>query len=333
MSETTYRARIELLERRKEELEARRLGAIDTAIRLEAEGAERKIVAGHRRQARRLEQMLDEVEAEIARLRETLERGVAVWVGGEPTLPDLPELPEAALVEERTSPAPRNPRPVTAAGRRRAHEQAGRRTAPLLSVLACASGRAGRNSLANEVHELEDWLEAAGHAHRVEIDPVHAHRFGDLAPAFEYRRPAVVHIVGRPRKPEALLEPLGAAAESLKLVFLSANRSLDEAAWLAEAVPVAIGTPRGLDRDVKSAFAAIFYAALAQGMPIAEAFGRAQMALAAARMTNGEGPRMFARVSANPAELAVVRRAGGAGREAGEAAAPRPAASGELRAA
>jgi hypothetical protein len=308
VSESTYRARIELLERRREALEERRLEAIDTAIRLEAEGAERRIVSGHRRQARRLEEMLEEVEGEIARLGDTLDNGVAVWVGGEPKLPELPKLPEAAVLEERTSLEPRTPRPVTAAGRRRAREEGRRRSAPLLTVLACSSGRAGRNALSAEVHELEDWLDAAGHSDRVEVDPVHAHRFADLEPAFEFRTPAVAHIVGRPRKPEALLGPLGAAADSLKLVFLAADRSLDEAAWLAEGVPVTIGTPKGLDSDVKSAFAAILYAALAQGMTIADAFGRAQTALAAARMTNGEGPKMFARIAANPAEITVVNR-------------------------
>lgn len=308
MSESTYRARIELLERRKEALEARRLEAIDTAIRLEAELSEKRIVSGHRRQARRLEQMIDEVEAELSRLGETLDHGVAVWVGGEPKLPDLPKLPEAAVLEERTSLEPRTPRRVTAAGRRRSQGEVRRRSAPLLTVLACSSGRAGRHALSDEVHELEDWLDAAGHGDRVEIDPVHAHRFADLEPAFEFRAPSVAHIVGRPRKPEALLGPLSAAADNLKVVFLSADRSLDEAAWLAEGVPVAIGTPRGLDADVKAAFAAILYAALARGMTVADAFGRAQTALAAARMTNGEGPKMFARIAANPAEITVVRR-------------------------
>jgi hypothetical protein len=333
VSESTYRARIELLQRRKESLEARRLEAVDHAIRLEAELAEKKIVAGHRRQARRLEEMIDEVEGEITRLEETLSHGVAIWVGGEAKLPDLPKLPESAVLEERTSLEPRNPRPVTPAGRRRSREQARRRSAPLLTVLACSSGRAGRHALNDELHELEDWLDAAGHSDRVEIDPVHAHRFPDLEPAFEHRRPAVVHIVGRPRKPEALLEPLSAAAGNLKLVYLSADRSLDEAAWLAEGVPVAIGTPRGLDADVKAAFAAILYAALARGMSLAEAFGRAQTALAAARMTNGEGPRMFARIAANPAEITVVSRAPAPRTDAAESFTGRQPPLGELRAA
>ncbi len=254
-------------------------------------------------------------------------------MNGEPALPELPELREVDLVEERPppTPEPRVPRPVTAAGRRRSTERAKRRGAPLLRVLATASGRAGRAALAEEVHALDDWLEAAGHRDRVEIAAVHAHRFSDLEPAFEHRGPAVVHIVGRPRKPETLLGPIDAAGERLRVAFLAAHGSLDEAAWLAEYVPVAIGTPRKLAKDVKTAFAAILYAALAQGIPVAEAFTRAQAALAAARMTNGEGPRMFARISANPAKLTVVRRVrqpakpvAAAGRTRGRRCAGRP---------
>ena len=310
MSEDEYRDRIGQLERRIAVLERRRLEEVDRVVRLEREGAERRIIAGHRRQATRYEEMIAETDAEAARLRETLDNGVVSWVGGAPTLPKLPALPAAALAEDRSQLEPKvpAPRPVTPAAQRLARARARRTRAPRLTVLATASGRAGRAALAREVHDLEDWLDAAGHADSVEIAAVHAHRFADLEPAFLHRRPTVVHIVGRPRKTEALYGPLAAASESLKVLFLSADRSLEDAGHLAETVPVAIGTPRGIDDDVKCAFAAILYAALAHGLSAADAMERAGTALVAAKMTMGEGPRMFARLASDPTQVHVVAK-------------------------
>ena len=307
-AEDSYRERIGLLERRVASLERRRLEEVDRIVRLDAEGAEPRIVAGHRRQASRYEDLIAATEAEAAELRETLDRGVAVWVQGEPALPELPPLPERTLADDRPRIEPKIPRPVTPAAKRLARARGRRLRAPRLTVLATASGRAGRATLAREVHELEDWLDAAGHADLVEVAAVHAHRFADLEPAFLHRRPAVVHIVGRPRKIAALMRPLAAAQGSLKVLFLSAGRSLDDAETLAETIPVTVGTPRGLDGDVKTAFAAILYAALAHGHSAAESFERAQAALAAAKMTNGEGPRMFARIASDPTEVRAVDR-------------------------
>jgi hypothetical protein len=312
VSEAAYRDRIDLLERRIATLEDRRLREIDRVVRLEAEGAEQRIVAGHRRQAERYEQMAAAAQAEAAGLRETIENGVVAWVGGRPTLPELPPLSNVPLSLSEASPAAgqsepkRATAPQTAAAKRLARARERRVRAPRLTVLATASGRAGRAALAREVHALEDWLDDVGHADAVEIAAVHAHRLPNLEPAFEHRRPAVVHVVGRARKPEALRAALAGAGESLRVVFLSAGRSLEEAGRLAETVPVALGSPRGLDGEVKLAFAAVFYAALAHGLSAAESFERAQGALAAAKMTSGEGPRMFARLSADPTSIRVA---------------------------
>ena len=310
MSEDEYRDRIGQLERRSAVLERRRLEEVDRVVRLEREGAERRIIAGHRRQAARYEEMVADTDGETARLKETLDNGVVPWVGGAPALPKLPALPAAALAADRPQLEPKvqTPRPVTPAAQRLARARARRTRAPRLTVLATASGRAGRAALAREVHDLEDWLEAVGHADSVEIAAVHAHRFADLEPAFLHRRPAVVHIVGRPRKAAALYGPLEAARASLKVLFLSADRSLEDAGHLAETVPVAIGSPRGLDDDVKCAFAAILYAGLAHGLSAADAMDRAQAALVAAKMTMGEGPRMFARLASDPSQVHVVAR-------------------------
>ena len=308
MSEDEYRDRVGLLERRIAVLERRRLEEVDHIVRLEREGAERRIISGHRRQAARYEEMIAETDAEAARLRETLDNGVVSWVGGAPTLPKLPALPAAPLVDDRPKLEPKVPRQVTPAAKRLARARTRRTRAPRLTVLATASGRAGRAALARELHDLEDWLDVAGYADSVEIAAVHAHRFADLEPAFLHRRPVVVHIVGRPRKTAALYGPLEAASESLKVVFLSADRSLEDAGHLAETVPVAVGTPRGLDRDVKCAFAAILYAALAHGHSAAEAMERAQAALVAAKMTMGEGPRLFARLASDPTQVHVVSK-------------------------
>ncbi len=65
MSEETYHARIELLARRKVVLERRRMAAIEKAIELDAIGSEPKIVAGHRRQGKRLEELIVEIEKEV----------------------------------------------------------------------------------------------------------------------------------------------------------------------------------------------------------------------------------------------------------------------------
>jgi hypothetical protein len=306
VSEDAYRDRIGLLEQRAATLERRRLEEADRVVRLEAEGAERRIVSGHRRQAARYEEMVAAAEAEAARLRELLENGVVVWVGGRPTLPDLPPLPKASLADERPRLEPEVPAPRTTAAKRLARARTRRTRAPRLTVLATASGRAGRAALAREVHELEDWLDEIGHGDSVEIAAVHAHRLVDLEPAFLHRRPAVVHVVGRPRKLEALQGPLTAAGDSLKVLFMSAGRSLADAERLATGIPVTVGAPRGLDGDVKAAFAAILYTALAHGLSAAEAFERAQSALAAAKMTNGEGPRMFARMAADPTGVHAV---------------------------
>ena len=307
-AEDAYRERIGLLERRAASLERRRLEEVDLVVRLEAEGAEQRIVAGHRRQASRYEELIAAAQAEVSELRETLDRGVAVWVKGEPALPELPPLPERTLAGEGAGIEPKIPRPVTPAAKRLARTRGRRLRAPRLTVLATASGRAGRAALAREVHELEDWLEAAGHADSVEIAAVHAHRFADLEPAFMHRRPAVVHMVGRTRKVDRLRGPLAAAGDSLKVLVLSAGRSLDDAGRLAELVPVTLGTPRGLEAEVRAAFAAILYAALAHGLSAADAFERARTALAAAKMTNGEGPRLYARIACDPAGVHVVDR-------------------------
>ena len=326
-AEDAYRERIGSLERRAASLERHRLEEVERVVRLEAEGAERRIIAGHRRQAARYEERIAATESEAADLRETLDRGVAVWVEGEPALPELPPLTEWTLAGDRPGIEPKPPRPVTPAAKRLAPARDRRLRAPRLTVLATASGRAGRAALAREVHELEDWLETIGHAGVVEIAAVHAHRFGDLEPAFAHRRPTVVHMVGRPRRVARLRGPLAAAGESLKVLFLSAGGSLDEAGRLAELVPVTLGAPRGLDAEVKAAFAAILYAALAHGLSVAEAFERARTALAAAKMTNGEGPRLFARIACDPAKVHAVARPA----PASDAAAP--AQPSELRAA
>ena len=57
---------------------------------------------------------------------------------------------------------------------------------------------------------------------------------------------------------------------------------------------------------MKCAFAAILYAALAHGHSAADSMGRAQAALVAAKMTMGEGPRMFARLASDPTQVRVV---------------------------
>ncbi|MGI8462586.1 MAG: hypothetical protein ACR2OC_13295 [Solirubrobacterales bacterium] len=314
MSESSYRERLELLTSRKAGLEERRLDAIEKAFDLEASGAEIRIVNGHRRQAEQLDIQIRGLDTEIARLGETLSSGVAVWIDGEPELPDLPALPKLHSAKDVTEAAETTnaepaTEPVTAAGKRRARALRPRR-APVLRVLAAASGRAGRSALAAEVHQLEEWLVAAGQDGRIEIAHVHAHRFADLRPAFEHNAPSVVHLVGRPRRGQPLNGPLQGSGQSLRLAFLSAGRSLEEASHLAESVPVTVGTPAGLDGEVTTAFAAMLYISLAGGLTVAHSFNRAQAALTAARVPSRKGPRLFARLAANPAELCLVRPTG-----------------------
>jgi|GEM_PF-1160300 len=182
------------------------------------------------------------------------------------------------------------------------------------------NGRTPALQLGQDVREVRERVEAAGHASVLELDWRLAARTDDLVSALRQTRPTVVHFSGHGGNdglvltatgghgaqlvsPEALTRIFQVFPHSVRLVVLSACCSQAQAEAICQVVECAIGTSGQIADADAIRFNAAFYAAIASGESVQAAFDQASAQI-------GLAPRLalFSRKGVDPGRVFVVPR-------------------------
>lgn len=196
-----------------------------------------------------------------------------------------------------------------------------------LRVLVLASSPEGDLRVGREIKRIRGAVESALHRDLVELDVRPAATGEDLLDGITKFRPHVVHFSGHSNEDLILLEEdvdgansgaivsastfaraLGATDDPPILVVLNACRSARQIGALVEGiVPFAIGMSDEIEDADAIAFAAQFYASVANGQSISSAHVAAQVALELAGLSGAELPTLAAATGVDPQSAILVR--------------------------
>lgn len=173
--------------------------------------------------------------------------------------------------------------------------------------------------LDEELREIRQKVRAADYRDGLRFDNRGAARTSDLLQTLRETHPQVVHfsghgtaegliLMGPGRRqhsvgPEALAQMLKHFSADVRLVVLNACYSRPQAEAVAEAVGCAIGTRNPISDRAAITFGAAFYAGLAFGESVQQAYERAVAQMAVDRIGDHECPDLVHREDVDPAEI------------------------------
>lgn len=194
-----------------------------------------------------------------------------------------------------------------------------------LRILFLTASAMGDLRVDEEIRRVKAGVRAATHRDLVLIDHLPAATSGDLLDGLARTLPHVVHFSGHADPTTVVLDTgsdthgpghyvpaaafaaaVGAVDPPPVLVVLNACRSEAQLAGLLLHVPVAIGMSDSVgDRDAM-AFAARFYAAVAEGQPVQAAFDLARAQLLLDGLPDADLPVLAAAAGIDPATVRLV---------------------------
>lgn len=181
-------------------------------------------------------------------------------------------------------------------------------------------------SLGEEEREIRQKINASGQRDRFTIERRSAVRFEDLLQVLNEYRPHVVHFSGhgvgseglvlhadqnRPQlvSSTALRRVFTALRDEIRLVFLNACDSEEQAAAIVASIDFVIGMSAGINDRPARAFAATFYQALGYGRSVRNAFDQGLSVLEVYDNDESTKPRLLCRDGLDPAEAYLLSKA------------------------
>lgn len=194
-----------------------------------------------------------------------------------------------------------------------------------LRILYLTAAPRGDLRLDEEMRRVKAGVQAATHRDLVQIEHKPAATSSDLLDGLTRFRPHVVHFSGHANetvleldtgndKPgpgqrvsaAAFARAIGAVDAPPTLVVLNACRSEAQLAGLLDAVPLALGMSDNIGDADAMAFAARFYAAVADGQSVEGAYRVAKVAMELSGLPDADLPILVNDPAVNPAEVVLV---------------------------
>lgn len=265
------------------------------ALQARCNSARRVRVYGMRQKARELPDLVDRLERLEAKLAANI----------------------ASKQEARSSPLPQRTAPVA---------EVLREPPERITVLLVTANPLGAPALRldEEIRSVVGQIRQSRYRRSIKLESCLATRPQDLLTALNEFRPTIMHFSGHgSRQSElAFLDNDGyvklisqsgiihaiAHAASVRLVFFNACHSRTQAAEVVRYVDAAIGMNRAVDDTAARLFASQFYAALASGLSVKDAFEQARALLMMEGIAEADTPELFVADGLDPGSITLVRR-------------------------
>jgi len=193
-----------------------------------------------------------------------------------------------------------------------------------VKALFLAANPASTNRLAidEEMRAIEQKVRAADHRDVLIFQSAWAVRPDDLLQLLNQHRPQIVHFSGhgshaglslagndgqsRLVTTRALAAPFATLKDNIRLVFLNACYSREQAQALTTSIDCVIGMKESIHDDAATVFASSFYRAIGFGRSIQEAFDQGRAALLLEDIPEEDIPELLVKDGIDPNQVVLI---------------------------
>jgi hypothetical protein len=189
--------------------------------------------------------------------------------------------------------------------------------------LAANPGSSKRSQLDVEIREITSKIRSADYHDSIYLVSSWAVRPDDLLQLLNQHKPDIVHFSGerssvrgitlfdddgdsRPLSNEAIKALFAAMKDNIKIVFLNACYSRQQAEAITSVIDCAIGMDEAVDNRSAIIFASAFYRAIGFGRSIRDAFEQGKVALLLEGLPNENLPELLVRKSIDPSSICLL---------------------------